>query len=47
MTDKIAKSKFWQSKTRDGKVAVAKRRLDAQLERVDFGGPDGHVPGEM
>mmetsp|Transcript_35039 Transcript_35039/g.78616 ORF Transcript_35039/g.78616 Transcript_35039/m.78616 type:complete len:338 (+) Transcript_35039:442-1455(+) len=44
MTDKIAKSKFWQSKTKDGRVAVAKAQTYSQLERADFGGPDGHVP---
>ncbi|EJK73346.1 hypothetical protein THAOC_05038 [Thalassiosira oceanica] len=44
MTEKIAKSKFWQSKTKDGRVAVAKAQTYSQLERADFGGPDGHVP---
>ena len=47
MTDKIAKSKFWQPKTNDGKVAVAIAQMEAQLEGVDYGGPDGHVPGEI
>ena len=47
MTDKIAKSKFWQPKTKDGMMLVAKTQTEAQLERADFGGPDGHVPGEI